>query len=148
MSESGKPVGLKFDAQKPDMSLIPAAAAIEEAAIWTFGKQKYSAYNWHNGISYSRILAGMERHLTLLKAGIDSDYENSRHHAAAIRCGAAMLIQFTLEDRKDLDDRMLTTEATRTNIERMIQGESIFDIIGGVHGGTVPAAITRNIKGS
>lgn len=121
--------GKKNDDGKPDMALIPAAAALEEAHLWADGKKKYSAYNWYDGILYMRILSAMERHLTLLKAGIDFDYETKRHHGAALRCGSAMLIQFTLENRKELDDRMLMNDEVKKKIELMAQGESIFHIL-------------------
>jgi hypothetical protein len=122
--------GVKHDAKKPDFSLIPVAAMLEEAHLWTDGKVKYAEFNWHKGLSYRRILSAIERHLYLLKAGIDFDYETKRHHAAAIRCGCAMLIQFTLEEREELDDRMKLQEIDKNKIEAMIQGESLFDILG------------------
>ncbi len=123
------PGGKKADNNKPDMSLIPAAAAIEEAHVWTFGKRKYDAYNWHKGIVFSRILAAIERHLTLLKAGQDFDYENGYHNAAAIRCGCAMLIQFTMENRTELDDRMQLSPRAVASITNAIQGTSIQDCL-------------------
>ena len=52
MSENkNSPGGLKFDNGKPNMSLIPPAAAFEEASVWTYGEKKYTAYNWYKGIS-------------------------------------------------------------------------------------------------
>lgn len=128
LAEESK-TGLKYDGQKPDMSLIPAAAALEEAAVWTFGKTKYTAFNWHNGISYNRILGAIERHTQLLKAGLDTDYETKRHHAAAIRCGCAMLIQFSLEKRTNLDDRMVLTNEVRELVESMAKGEFVWDLL-------------------
>lgn len=124
-----KPTGVKHDQEKPDMSLIPPTAALEEAYVWTFGKKKYSAYNWANGIKYSRILSAIERHLTLLKSGITLDPETKRHHAAAIRCGAAMLIHFDLAGKNDLDDRMPLTPALKAKIEKMAGGEYIWDLL-------------------
>lgn len=121
--------GLKFDGSKPDMSLIPSAALFEEAGVWTFGKAKYEAFNWHKGITFNRILAAIDRHSALLKAGIDMDYETKRHHAASIRCGCAMLIQFTLEERTDLDDRMKLTDEAKFKIESMAKGELMTDIL-------------------
>ena len=111
------------------MSLIPAAALLEEAGVWTFGKEKYAAFNWHKGITFNRILAAIDRHSALLKAGIDMDYETRRHHAASIRCGCAMLIQFTLEERTDLDDRMELSDEVKFKIESLAKGELITDII-------------------
>lgn len=121
--------GKKADNNKPDLSLVPAAALLEEAAVWTFGKSKYSAFNWHNGISYNRIIAAIERHTQLLKAGLDTDYETKRHHAAAIRCGCAMLIQFSLEKRTSLDDRMVLDPVVQANIELMAKGEFVWDLL-------------------
>lgn len=121
--------GVKHDTKKPDMSLIPSMAELEEAGVWTFGKQKYSAFNWHKGINFSRILGAIQRHAALLKAGIDFDHETNRHHAAAIRCGCAMLIQFTAEGRTELDDRIKLNESTKSLVIEMSNGESIFDIL-------------------
>lgn len=121
--------GIKHDKGKPDTSLIPSAAILEEAYLWGDGKIKYTAFNWHKGLMYMRILSAMGRHYELLKSGIDFDYETRRHHGAAIRCGAAMLITFTLEGRTELDDRIQLTEEQKKNIELMAQGESIFDIL-------------------
>lgn len=121
--------GIKFDGVKPDMSLIPAAAALEEAAVWTFGKAKYDSFNWHKGLEYNRLLSAMERHLNLLKAGIDIDLETQRHHAAAIRCGAAMIIQFHLEQRTELDNRLKLSEETKNKIEKMSKGELVWQLL-------------------
>lgn len=129
MSDAVKPAGVKHDQEKPDMSLIPPVAALEEAFVWTFGKKKYTAYNWANGIIYSRILAAIERHLTLLKAGLTLDNETKRHHAAAIRCGCAMLIHFDFAGKTDLDDRMPLTPELKDKIEKMAGGEYIWDIL-------------------
>lgn len=124
--------GVKFDGEKPDVSLVPSGALLEEAYVWSAGKKKYTAYNWYSGIEYSRILAAIGRHYELLKAGIDLDYETKRHHAAAIRCGCAMLIEFDLDGRKQLDDRMPRTEENKQHIEAMTKGEYVWDILSSV----------------
>lgn len=124
MSENGK----KLDSEKPDCSLTPASAELEEAFVWTFGKRKYDSFNWHKGIKYSRVISAMERHLKLLKSGIDRDYDTGYHHAAAIRCGAAMLIQFCLEERVELDDRINLDEETKKKLELMTQGKNVWEL--------------------
>jgi hypothetical protein len=121
--------GKKNDTGKPDVSLVPSGALLEEAYIWSEGKIKYSAYNWSEGILYSRILAAIGRHWALLNAGIDLDYETKRHHAAAIRAGCAMLIEFKLNDRTDLDDRMKRSEQNKALIESMSKGEYVWDLL-------------------
>jgi len=122
-------VGVKFDSAKPDMSLIPPTAALEEAYVWSFGKAKYAAFNWVHGIKYSRVLSAIERHLTLLKAGITLDSETRRHHAAAIRCGCAMLIHFDIQGRAELDDRMPHSPEMKSKVEQMACGEYIWDLL-------------------
>ncbi len=121
--------GTKKDAGKPDMSLLPSAALLEEAQVWTFGQKKYAAFNWHRGLNYRRVLGAIGRHLALLNAGIDVDPETGNHHAAAIRCGCAMIIQYSLEKRTELDDRMIVTQSTKDSIEKMSMGEKIWDLL-------------------
>jgi len=105
--------GLKYDDNKPMMYLIPPLAEEAEARVWTYGDKKYTdpvtgepvLFNWKKGITYSRILSSLQRHLLAIKKGEDIDPETGELHAAAIRCNAAMLIEFTLTKRTELDDR-------------------------------------------
>ena len=127
-SESPK-MGDKYDNGKPEMQLIPPAAAFEEAAVWTYGRNKYAAFNWYQGMPYSRIISAMERHLTLLKAGQMYDYEHGYHNAASIRCCAAMLIQFTAEGRTELNDLIPMSEENQERMNKLAQGVSIKDLL-------------------
>jgi hypothetical protein len=95
--------GKKFDEKKPPMGLIPAEAEIYEALVWGQGAKKYGVHNFREGITFLRIIGGIQRHLAAIKLGQDIDHETGLPNAAAIRCGAAMLIAFM--DRVDLDDR-------------------------------------------
>jgi hypothetical protein len=97
--------GIKHDAEKPMIALIPSSALEEEAWVWTFGMKKYGMWNWKNGLSYMRILSAMLRHTIAIMRGEDRDSESGKLHAAHIRCCAAMLIEFQLNNRTDLDDR-------------------------------------------
>jgi hypothetical protein len=106
--------GLKYDNGKPIMALIPPLAEEYEARTWTKGAEKYQNpatgelgfYNWLDGIVYSKIISSIQRHLNEIKKGNDVDPETQELHAAAIRCNAAMLIEFTVTNRVELDDRM------------------------------------------
>jgi hypothetical protein len=97
--------GIKDDSAKPLLALIPATAIEEEGMVWTFGAKKYAKYNWCKGIAYSRILSATFRHLVAIMKGEDVDPESGLLHAAHIRCNMGMLIDFTKDKRKDLDDR-------------------------------------------
>ena len=98
-------------------------------AVFAHRKKKYDAWNWYKGIPYSKCLAALERHLYLLKAGQDFDYETGLHNGAAIRCCAAMLITYTLEERKDLDDRIPMSETNQELMNKMAQGLSIKQLL-------------------
>jgi hypothetical protein len=98
--------GVKHDDTKPIMALIPPSALDEEAKVWTFGMKKYAAFNWIKGFKYLRILSALMRHTTAILRGEDVDAESGCLHAAHIRCCAAMLIEFHLQKRTDLDDRI------------------------------------------
>jgi len=121
--------GIKYDSQKPDISLIPTVALLDEAALWTKGKLKYSAYNWHKGLTFSRVLSAIGRHWALLNAGIDLDEETKCLHTSAIRCGAGMLSQFIVEGRTELDDRLKLDEATKAKVQALSQGEMVWDLL-------------------
>lgn len=95
----------KFDGEKPMLGLIPSAALLEEGKVWTFGAKKYDQWNWTKGIKYVRIISALMRHTAAIAAGEDRDPESGCLHAAHIRCCAAMLIEFTQNNRTDLDDR-------------------------------------------
>jgi hypothetical protein len=124
--------GIKYDGDKPDMSLLPPAALLDEALCWTKGKRKYDAFNWHKGLKYRRVLAAVARHWTLLNAGIDIDEETKCHHASAIRCGMGMLVTFHLEGRKELDDRLQLSDEVKAKLQSMSQGESIWEVLADV----------------
>lgn len=96
--------GKKYDQEKPAMGLIPARALEEEGYVWGFGEKKYGQHNWRQGLSILRICGAIMRHTAAIMRGEDID-ESGRHHAAHIRCEAAMLIEFFYEGRTDLDDR-------------------------------------------
>jgi hypothetical protein len=97
--------GVKFDQDKPATHLLPPRALLEEAYVWGFGSKKYTAFNWKKGFTTLRICGAIMRHTMAIMSGEDLDPESGRHHAAHVRCCAAMLIEFYYEGRGDLDDR-------------------------------------------
>lgn len=95
--------GSRFNQGKAPLELIPAKAETEEAYVWAAGREKYGPWNWQKGMPVMEIIGCISRHLNALKRGETLDPETGRHHAAHIRCNAAMLIEFA--DRPELDDR-------------------------------------------
>jgi len=97
-------VGLKFDTDKPRLELVDALATEGLAKVLTFGAKKYAANNWRNGIAYSRLLGGIERHLLAIKRGEDTDPESGLPHVDHLACGV-MFLSNLMKTRPDLDDR-------------------------------------------
>jgi Domain of unknown function (DUF5664) len=106
MSDLDKNEAIKHDDDKPLIALIPPSALEAEARVWTFGAKKYSKWNWNKGITYTRILSAILRHTMAIMKGENVDFQSGELHAAHIRCNAAMLIEFTMTNRVELDDRM------------------------------------------
>jgi len=96
--------GCKLDNNKPRLDLIPAEFTIETAKALTFGVKKYGEHNYRKGIKYSRLIAGIMRHLLLWLSGVETDEESGLPHLACAQAGLAMLA-FMRYNRKDLDDR-------------------------------------------
>ncbi len=84
--------GVKHDAGKPRMSLIPRAALEAEAAVMGFGATKYGVAQWKNGFDYSRLLDAALRHIVAFADGEDNDAESNINHLAHARANLAMLL--------------------------------------------------------
>ena len=80
------PKGMKFDTDKPRMSLVIGGfsrALLEVGKVGTFGAKKYADDNWilvENG--EQRYTDAMLRHLLAEKSGELLDRESSLRHAA------------------------------------------------------------------
>ena len=86
--------GTKYDQEKNRLDLIPPYAIEGIGRILTFGAKKYAAYNWAEGIAYSRIIGAIKRHLLAIEAGEDYDLESGELHIDHIACNAAFLQTF------------------------------------------------------
>lgn len=98
--------GKKFDNGKLLMSLSPVLGAILETDVYTRGKIKYGQHNWRSGLSWSRILDAMERHLMWFKAGEKLDPDDGQSHLASISWGAKTLMEYEYT-HPELDDRYI-----------------------------------------
>jgi hypothetical protein len=96
--------GKKYDAGKPDLSLIPLEALAEEARGFMLGEKKYGRYNYTGGMEASRLVAAALRHITQWMGGEDNDPESGASHLGHARCCLAMLIHTqqlgTLKDNR------------------------------------------------
>lgn len=96
--------GVKNDAMKPRMSLIPQLAKLEVGKVMTYGAEKYSAFNWMDGFPYTIIADAIDRHYPAYLCGEDLDPESGIHHLAHLACSAMMALEICLL-YPELDDR-------------------------------------------
>lgn len=76
--------GLRFNAGKPRVDLLPPDAIMGLANLMTVNELKYPDRNWERGMPLSDVLASLERHTLALKAGEDVDPTDGQLHALKI----------------------------------------------------------------
>jgi pantoate kinase len=93
VNSDAKGSGARFNAGKPDLSLIPLHLLEGEARVWAYGAKKYSRNNWMKGMAWSVPLASMLRHIAAWQRspGEDIDPETGESHLDHISCNARML---------------------------------------------------------
>lgn len=96
--------GTKNDQGKPRTDLLDPEFLLGVAQVLSFGAEKYAANNWRQGISYSRILGGILRHVFSLIKGEDIDPESGLKHTYHAACGL-MFLSWYLDHKKEFDDR-------------------------------------------
>jgi hypothetical protein len=104
---SGDPatsVGTKFDDSKLRVDLLDPLALEGISRVLTFGAKKYNAHNWRGGISYSRLIGALLRHLFAIMRREDLDPESGLPHIDHLGC-CWMFLSNAMKTRQDLDDR-------------------------------------------
>lgn len=86
-------IGLKFDKEKPDLSLIPQIAMIEEAKAFMVGEKKYGRYNYCNGHDAHQLAAALLRHAFAWFNGEEHDPKDGQHHLGSVRACCAMILR-------------------------------------------------------
>jgi Domain of unknown function (DUF5664) len=96
--------GVKFDAGKVRLELLPPELLFGVGEILTFGAKKYSDRNWELGMDWSRPFGALMRHMWCWWRGEDVDPETGKSHLWHAGCCIAFLIAY--EQRKiGKDDR-------------------------------------------
>lgn len=94
--------GMKFDAGKNRLELIPPEAIWGLGEILTFGATKYSDRNWEKGMKWSRVFGAAMRHLWKWWWTKKPDDETGYSHLKHALCCVAFLIAY--EERKIGED--------------------------------------------
>lgn len=98
--------GHKNDSGKLRMDLLPAEAIEGMARVLTMGGIQYGDRNWENGISWTRIIGSLKRHLTAFEKRDDIDPQWGLHHLDHLLANAAFLRHFAAYSKyRKFDDR-------------------------------------------
>jgi Domain of unknown function (DUF5664) len=96
--------GLRYDAGKLRFDLLPFEAMEEVVKVYTVGAAKYAPRNWEKGMSWSRVLASLFRHLWKFWKGEQIDEETGCHHMAHVTWNALALLHYDIK-KVGSDDR-------------------------------------------
>lgn len=86
--------GKRFNNGKTMHHLTPAFAQDEYAKVLTVGAEKYGEHNWQKGMSWSKVISSLKRHLNAFESGEDYDPETGCLHTAHIMCNAAFITEY------------------------------------------------------
>lgn len=89
-----------------------AQLVIECAHVFTYGKKKYTAWNWTKGMKWSIPLACAVRHLRAIIEGEYDDPESTLPHRGHVACNVFMLLSF-MDTYPEGDDRPRVFEELR-----------------------------------
>jgi hypothetical protein len=93
--------GIKHDAEKPRMDLLPFEALEAVAEVLTWGARKYSDNGWQNVENAERrYLAALLRHLAARERGETHDAEWGLLHAAHLATNALFILWFEIQKEK------------------------------------------------
>lgn len=106
--------GTKYDQEKPRMDLLDADALEGLAKVLTFGANKYAAHNWRKGVSNSRLIAALMRHLFAISRGEEIDPESGLPHIDHLGC-CWMFLSNNMKNRPDLNDHWSNNDTARSN---------------------------------
>jgi len=84
----------KKDHDKPSMALLPPSALYGIAGVFSYGEQKYHAYNYKSGkgLDWDRPFSACLRHLVAWNEGEEDDRESGKSHLFHAGCCIMMLI--------------------------------------------------------
>lgn len=99
-------VGVKYDNDKPQWSLLPFKALKEVVDVLTYGAKKYAPDNWKKvPDARQRYIDAGFRHFTAYAGGEKNDSETGMSHLAHATCCMLFLMSFDKDDSlKDRDE--------------------------------------------
>lgn len=98
--KSTQSLGVKYDSDKLEYSLLPKGVLTSILKVLSFGKKKYAADNWMKVDNpKERYYNAMQRHITQWWEGEKYDSETGENHLAHAACCLMFLLWF--ENKED-----------------------------------------------
>jgi len=97
-------LGERHNEGKIRWGLVSWKALVPMVQVLMFGANKYSAWNWTKGLSYTEICESLLRHTHAFMEGEDDDPESKLQHVGHILCNG-MFLSYMFLFKKDMDDR-------------------------------------------
>ena len=95
------PVGVKYDNDKPQWSLMQWGALTEVVDVLTYGAKKYAPDNWKKvPNARQRYIDAGFRHFTAYASGEKNDSETGKSHLAHAMCCMLFLLAFDKDETK------------------------------------------------
>lgn len=95
-------VGVKYDNDKPQWSLVPFKAMTQVVDVLTYGARKYAPDNWKKvPDARRRYIDAAFRHLSAYTSGEKNDSETGKSHLAHAMCCLLFLLAFDLGEHHD-----------------------------------------------
>ena len=88
---NNKKEGLRFNEGKLRYDLVHPQAIKGLVEVLTKGAEKYAPRNWELGMSWSKVIASLKRHLAAIEMGEDFDPEDGKLHIDHLQCNAHFL---------------------------------------------------------
>ena len=106
-------IGIKYDQEKPDYSLLPFGAMDEVVKVLTYGAKKYDRHNWQY-VEEERYQAATMRHFSAYMQDEQLDPETNIHHLAHMACSILFLLQKYLNKPVDNSEETCYNISTTT----------------------------------
>ena len=106
--------GIKHDADKTQWHLLPLEAVEGAVRVMMHGAKKYSAYNWANGMPYTRVLDAAMRHINSIYQGEDKDPDSQLDHVDHALCELLFLKYYMIHGVGE-DDRFKRGQPTEND---------------------------------
>lgn len=120
--KSKKSEGLRHNAGKNPLELVPETAIFALGKCLEAGAKKYERENWRRGLKVSSLIGCLERHMGKFKSPhiSDIDPEDQLHHIMKVMINAAFILEMLI-DRPDLDDRYKSGEFRELSKEEWLK---------------------------